>query len=240
MAHLAVSDLHGNLDLWRQIEQFVKPDDFLVVLGDCIDRGPQPFLTLKAVYESKACQIVLLCGNHEFMFANALVDLTRKDENEEALLGYLSNGGMATIKQWIDDGSDFNWVQRIDDLPYLATYDNKQGTHIVLTHSGNLPIDEDNITSREADLILWDRDICGKRKRNTWEGPENTIVVHGHTPIPYLRPKEIIRPFWYAQGHRVDIDAGSYYSDMCLLFDLDTFDYTPFYSDDSLLNLNLN
>lgn len=41
MAVYALSDLHGYLDLYKQIKEFLKPEDKVYFLGDAGDRGPQ-------------------------------------------------------------------------------------------------------------------------------------------------------------------------------------------------------
>ena len=35
----AFSDLHGNLDLWKHIQNFLDDSDTAFCLGDCCDRG---------------------------------------------------------------------------------------------------------------------------------------------------------------------------------------------------------
>lgn len=42
MATYACSDLHGRLDLLKQIQDFLQPDDTVYFLGDAGDRGPNP------------------------------------------------------------------------------------------------------------------------------------------------------------------------------------------------------
>lgn len=49
MSVYAVSDLHGMYELYQKISNFLKPEDKVYCLGDCGDRGPQPWETIKAV-----------------------------------------------------------------------------------------------------------------------------------------------------------------------------------------------
>ena len=65
MGVYACSDLHGRLDLFKQIQNFLKPDDTLFILGDVIDRGPNGWKLFKEVKRDKRC--ILLKGNHEDM-----------------------------------------------------------------------------------------------------------------------------------------------------------------------------
>ena len=48
MNRYVVADLHGQLDLLKQIKEYLNEDDILYILGDSGDRGPQPWQTLKA------------------------------------------------------------------------------------------------------------------------------------------------------------------------------------------------
>ena len=40
MSTYVFSDLHAQYNLWQQIKNFIKPDDLVFCLGDCVDRGP--------------------------------------------------------------------------------------------------------------------------------------------------------------------------------------------------------
>ena len=45
----AVSDLHGMIDLYRQIKNFLKLEDKVYYLGDMGDRGPDCWETVKVI-----------------------------------------------------------------------------------------------------------------------------------------------------------------------------------------------
>ena len=65
MTTWAIADLHGHLEIWKKVKEIISPDDIVYVLGDCVDRGPQSWETLKTVYNDP--QARLLKGNHEDM-----------------------------------------------------------------------------------------------------------------------------------------------------------------------------
>ena len=75
MATYACSDLHGRLDLLKQIQDFLQPDDTVYFLGDAGDRGPNPWETIKAVAQDK--RFIYLKGNHEDMLVKAMEDEVR-------------------------------------------------------------------------------------------------------------------------------------------------------------------
>ena len=49
MAVYALSDLHGNLELLREIQKFLNEDDTVYFLGDGGDRGPKPWETIGTI-----------------------------------------------------------------------------------------------------------------------------------------------------------------------------------------------
>lgn len=63
MRTLAFSDLHGQYKLWKQIENFIQPEDKVFCLGDCADRGPEGWQIIKEVLATP--NITYLRGNHE-------------------------------------------------------------------------------------------------------------------------------------------------------------------------------
>ena len=77
MAIYACSDLHGRLDLLKQIQDFLQPDDTVYFLGDAGDRGPNPWETIKAVAQDK--RFIYLKGNHEDMLVKAMEDEVRRE-----------------------------------------------------------------------------------------------------------------------------------------------------------------
>ena len=69
MATWATADLHGCLNAWEKMKEIIGPNDKVYVLGDCIDRSPQSWETLKSVYSDP--RVHLLKGNHEDMLVKA-------------------------------------------------------------------------------------------------------------------------------------------------------------------------
>lgn len=226
MSTYAVSDLHGHLELYNQIKAFLKPDDKVICLGDCGDRGPQSWETIKAVFVDP--QWEYLMGNHEHMLAGAMCEYLDdprikkfyqaypKIYNMYGLVAY--NGGEDTINDWINSGANPQWVNFLLHLPYYRTYKNKDGIEIHLSHAGYTP---SNIFPNSYDLI-WDRNHFYDK----WpEGLENVVMIHGHTPCQGFEgwtPDD--GAVYYCGGHKINIDQGTYVSGQALLLDLDTFD----------------
>ena len=59
----AVSDLHGQGQLWEQIKEYIDDTDTLYYLGDAIDRGPDGINIMLDLL--KMPNVIYLKGNHE-------------------------------------------------------------------------------------------------------------------------------------------------------------------------------
>lgn len=240
MSVYCVSDLHGHLDLYKQIKDFLEPQDKVICLGDCGDRGPQPWETIKAVAADP--QWEYLMGNHEHMLAGAMCEYLDDSRlsiflkeyptipSMQALVAY--NGGIETLNGWIDDGANPDWITFIMGLNNMAAYHNGQ-YQLSLTHAGFTPGD----TKTTNFDILWSREHFF----DAWEeGHDNEIIIHGHTPCQSLirelsQGKQTWHPrdgaIQYAGTHKICIDMGTYVTGAALLLDLDTFDEHIFHTE---------
>ena len=227
MSVYAVSDLHGCWNHWLQIKNFLKEEDKLYILGDCIDRQDSGLAILKeALADSR---MTVLCGNHEDMMREALIAERDFDTYDDIdAYRWFNNGGRWTYYDWQEQGNDYSIIEIIGSLPLWAEYINQKGQRIVMNHSGAVPkisYDYDSLLRRAQ---LWDRN-CIKERR--WHRDENEFLIHGHTPIPLMPQFEKFSSaeipagaFWYCDMHKCNIDNGGFATgDICML-DLDTFE----------------
>lgn len=225
MATYAFSDLHGYLDIYHQIKEYVKPEDKLFCLGDCGDRGPDPWLTLKAVATDP--QITYLKGNHEDMLLRAAREALDPDGwyNEHQYLLAI-NGGMETLEGLMTETNIHSWLMFLAQLPLYATYTNTQGQEIFLCHAG-CSIWEGEEPEITHDL-LWNR----LHHFDNAKLLSDKIVVHGHTSIKHIAEDiGVLAPYGaleYANGKKYCIDAGTNRSHRSILFNLDTFESKVF------------
>lgn len=236
MSVLCCSDLHGRLDLYKQIKDFLKPEDMVYFLGDAGDRGPEPWETIKAIYNDP--QFIYIKGNHEDMLVNLMEAYMDRPTYYEEMYLVRANGGEPTFRGWLAESEEDReeWCRRLKNLPTLRTYTNTDQDLIWLTHAGFSP---DRTIPNDYDLV-WSR----AHFNAPWPaGYENVMMVHGHTPIPVLIKdiNEYIELFqtnadeyiwedwdggalWYCNNHKVCIDCGAAWYDCCVLLDLDTLD----------------
>lgn len=222
----AISDLHGQYELWQKVKEYLDLTDTLICLGDCIDRGPSGFDILVEILNRK--NTVLLKGNHEDLM---LQDYYTIKNHEMQIDPYSSlwflNGGYDTYQNIINCyGAKFvDMVFReVERLP-ITHIDSCNEQMIILNHCGftpGLPYDE-----------LWDR----YHLTDVWpEGYDKVYIVHGHTPVQHLWRKgvytaakgteDVVR---YCGGHKINIDLGSFASHKTCLLDLDNFEPIYFY-----------
>ena len=222
MGNFCVSDLHGCYNHWKQIQKFCKDSDRIFVLGDCIDRGPEPLDTLKSVLNDP--RAVLIKGNHEQMFQNVLEEEQNFGIPCESWDIWSQNGGIITYDHWQMDGRKFEWISVLKHLPLQATYINPEGDKFFMTHSGTPPVayrQKTGIPVASGHDCLWDRQHVSNGYNGEW------ICVGGHTPIAFLLPYNTNWPggIWsYCGGRKINLDNGTFASGISCLLDLDTFD----------------
>jgi serine/threonine protein phosphatase 1 len=113
---IAIGDVHGCAKTLRSLIGAIvpEPDDTIVMLGDCVDRGPdsrQVIDELLALQEK--CQVVPLLGNHEEMMLN-FIDGKPQPDN------WLEVGGVSTVRSY-SSKSDPDDI-RPEHIEYIRTW----------------------------------------------------------------------------------------------------------------------
>lgn len=228
MARYVFSDLHGWFPLWEQIKKFVKPEDELYCLGDCGDRGPRSWETIKAILEDP--QVTYIMGNHEHMLCGTMARYLKDPRVAQYCYCYdepiyqllTKNGGQYTYRAWVNEGADVKYLDALDALPRCVILTREDGSKVSLSHAGHAWY-QDPYELDEFEL-LWDREHI----RDTFDAPEreNFYVIHGHTPCPYVyqgwKPSD--GAIHYEAGHRIDIDMGTHTTHQVCLLNIDTFE----------------
>lgn len=239
MSVYACADLHGTMELYKQIKAFLKPDDVVYFLGDAGDRGPEAWEMIKIIYADP--QFIYIKGNHEAMLVDAMNEFLVNECCGEDFWLLQHNGGGRTFEGWQAElpANQLEWKSRLNKLPVYMKYINKDGLIIMMTHAGFTPCyDAEGRICRPSDYkCLWDR----HHFLDPWPAEtENVIIVHGHTPTLFLADQidwgdEKVEPgaIWYANNHKADIDNGCYATGCTCLLNLDTFDEEIFMTADS-------
>lgn len=230
----ACSDLHGNYKIWKHIQEYCK-DDRLFFLGDACDRGKDGLKIIEELLKSN--NVTYLKGNHEQLLLDAIRCVKKDwcDYNGEETQLLIINGGLSTLKDFMkkDLFSRLWYENKLNSLEECHLYKNNKSQNIILSHAG---LNIENFMPEQTNF-LWDR----KHIHIPWpKDPiyDNWYIVHGHTPVQVFTNRWKV--FRYADGHKIDIDCGTFRSGIAALLDLDTFDVIYFTEQGALTNDKIN
>ena len=142
-----IADIHGcAAEYFKLLDKIgFSPDDELFVLGDAMDRGPEPIKVIQDPTQRENAYYIL--GNHDVMFLEVLrrlmVDLTEENANaltREDLLAYydfIQNGGEETLRQFrrLTPSQQADIRDYLESSPFYETIEH-DGKLYVLAHAG--------------------------------------------------------------------------------------------------------
>lgn len=218
MAIYVTSDAHGHLcALMEALDAaHITEADELYVLGDMIDRGPDPLGVIALIRSMPNAHVLM--GNHEELMLDAIEKVGDPVEgafNFEGVenwqfmswMDWMNNGGNVTSEQLAHLGADeydelLGWVRGLGHYACVSA----GGRTYALVHAGIDAVragrwreahPESDVTDPEQlELLLADQE----RENLTWIREEfwgyptelvdsagvGPVVVAGHTPSPYL------------------------------------------------------
>lgn len=192
---IAIGDVHGCHAELTDLLNLISPgpDDFLVFLGDLVNRGPDSHACLEIVRASRAKSLL---GNHELRLLRH-----RRTGND----GLLKEDDRRTLKQLT--AKDWDFLEKMPLHQHLPEIDT------VLVHGGFLPNQAWQTQPASVVTRIQVIDADGRPRRRAeapnapfwadlWQGPP--FVVYGHTPRPevYRRASSIgIDTACVAGGH---------------------------------------
>lgn len=217
----AIGDVHGRLDLLRQIEAQIEADArsagamriVQVMLGDYVDRGPDSRGVIEHLrVESQGRQIVALRGNHEVYIL---------DMQPQTFPRWCRLGGRETLLSYGLDLSGFDetaveacapeLIERArevvpqDHMAFLAaTQLTWRCGDYFFVHAGLRPAVP--LAAQDPHDLIWIREEFLDDDED-----RGLVVVHGHTPTP----APVIKP------NRIGIDTRAYASGVltCLVLE---------------------
>ena len=221
-----IGDVHGFNETLRSLVKKLdlQTNDYVVLLGDLIDRGPNSYDVVQYVKSVK--NIVSLKGNHEEMMSKTLT-LEGLELPDIDLATWLYGGGLATVTSYINAHTDENGEEFTSQLDEIIEYDtrwmNQLPSHIILNdwrlvHAGYDPeIGLDNHTDSELLHIrkpfhIATKPIDGKR-----------TVMFGHTPTVSLpgHNKQSWGHVWYSNVLLKDGRPAAIGLDTCVFHNAD-------------------
>lgn len=206
-----VGDIHGWLIALKELLDAVDFDynnDQLISLGDLCDRGPDSWGVVDLLLKIK--NLVLIQGNHDIWMKE---HLSRVNLGESPDMGWLSNGGIATLDSYKRMGwADVQEHEKLYNsaLPYYVE------DNVCFVHGG---FDREwKIAEQHPGNLCWDRELVdqmmscnGGQKLRTADNFDEIFI--GHTPTlcwyetkPGTGNKEITTPI--IKGGVVNLDTG--------------------------------
>ena len=214
MSTYIISDIHGCYDQYKELLSKINfgPEDELYVLGDVVDRGPEPIKVLLDLMERD--NVTMILGNHEAMAMAVLGELVKEvsDENIENLPQdimadlnlWLRNGGEVTMEKFqkLSHGQRADVLSFLEDASYYETIEHDDKLY-VLVHGGLAGFD----VSKELDEyepvdLLWERPDYDME----YFPGGRVFLVTGHTPTAYIRYDH--KPFVFQENGHIAIDCG--------------------------------
>ena len=223
----AVSDIHGCYKLYQKLLDKIhfSDKDLLYVLGDVIDRGPEPIKVLMDM--AQRFNVIPLIGNHEYMAMSVLKKLMMEitDDNYDKVL---SSDFMTEYHYWIGDGGQTTLDQfkrlSADDRVLIMDYLEEFELYAELTVNGeNYRLVHADIAGEAKD---WPLEAFGPAEliftRADYARVYSTdyVLVTGHTPTMLIDPAYAGKI--YQNNRHIAIDCGCVYGQTLGAYCFDT------------------
>ena len=225
-----MSDIHGEYEKYKAMLEKINfiDDDVLYVLGDVIDRGPEPVKIL--IDMSLRHNVYPIFGNHELMALDVLKALA-VDVTEENYATHMTTEIINKMYVWQENGGDITLSKfkalpneerqsLIEYMEEFAPYEickigNKK---FILAHS-TLGADFDerkSLDSLNFAFLAFDRTSYNRK----FFEDDNTFVVSGHTPTITIHSS----PTVYRCCNNINIDCGAVFGGRLACLCLDTME----------------
>ena len=218
MATYIISDIHGKYDMFSVLLEKIdlKKEDILYILGDIIDRGPDPIRTMLKIMELP--NAVCIKGNHEVMALDCLEYFMQDAEDQSAMS--MDEEQLIKILRWKYNGCSTT----LDEFRMLSLEQQQE----IVEFMKKMPAFQ-RINVADKEYLLVHRGLGGFYPEKpmedysldelVWERPEyssryfsDIYVVTGHTPtqIISINPKP---GYIFKSNNFIAIDCGSYWPD---------------------------
>lgn len=195
MNYFIVGDIHGCYHTLVKLLKNKDDKDYLICVGDYIDRGIFPGETIRLLSEYfDEGNTTLLIGNHDFYYAKYIADITSSQAK------YLLNDFKETRQRFLKYGvSENKYLHFMDKLSFIYETD-----HFIVSHAGlnkevfrminrNTEIKNSYYTKNSTEI----EQIPGHVRTFLYENilldrslPDDLgkIQIHGHTPLMCFNP----------------------------------------------------
>lgn len=209
-----ISDVHGEYRKFIQMLEIIdfSSKDELFVLGDLVDRGPEPIKLVQDLLLRP--NVFPLFGNHDLLALDIMTKLSAVI-TEDNYNTYLSKDIMLELMDWLADGGEttlsqfrsLNKEQRQDILDYLSEFALYEVIDVgeksfILSHAGLGNFRQDKkLHEYTVEELLFGRNNPDVQYFND----ENIYLVWGHTPTCIICGEDRI----YKSHNNILIDCGA-------------------------------
>lgn len=211
MSTYCISDVHGEHEKYKLLLEKIhfSEEDTLYVIGDMVDRGPQPLTLVHDIMSQK--NVIALAGNHEILaciFLRRLIYGGRAEDLDETtmadILLWQQDGGASTLTEFHKLTVPERWevVEWLGDLDVYREIE-VNGERYVLVHAG---LGKNADPARPLDdYELYDY-LFSRPDYGRTVFPDK-YIVSGHTPTSLIPGNPSPGRIYRANRH-IAIDCG--------------------------------
>ncbi len=223
-----ISDIHGCYKEYKKLLEKIHfgEEDELYVLGDVVDRGPEPMKVLQDMMLRPNVYPIL--GNHDYV-ALCILEKLNVEIQEENAQSHLSEKDLLDYMYWIKDGGKttaeafrrLSAQERADILEYIKEFSLCEEVFLgekryILVHADLHDFEEgkDLDDYALADFLFYRAEYDKRYAKD-----KNTFLVTGHTPTFLIR--EDREALVYEKNGHIAIDCGCVYGERLAAYCLD-------------------
>ncbi len=222
-----VADIHGCYKEYMELINRINLSeikDHLYILGDALDRGPEPMKVLLDMIGRQ--NVTYIIGNHDYLFLYFVgkmgLDLSKVDDMSvddiSDFYAYLEDGGLTTIDKFMqltyeEKQAVCEYLEKANVYNVIQIHDKKY----VLVHAGIRNFKEE-VLLENHDLLDFICERTDYQKR--YYQDKNTYMITGHTPTMYINADS--SPEVYIGNGHIAIDCGCVYGGRLASYCLET------------------
>lgn len=168
------SDIHGNYYVLKQIlEKFDKDNDFLILLGDYVDRGSNNGEVIEELYKLMDLpNVVLIQGNHERWLKKHADDKVA-DNVRSRVYREVTSKEIERLEDW------HSKIKKIVESLHQCVYFNFDGQDYFATHSA-ISYWDDRIIIYSTDELTYNRTNSTQTAEHYNKNETAPTLLHGH------------------------------------------------------------
>jgi len=210
---IAISDIHGNLDLFKKILEKVlySSQDILVLIGDLIEKGNMSLKTLRYIIElSNKNEVYIVSGNCDTIWEDIKYEI-----DDENLLRYMIIRKNSILNEMchelsieVNENADIKYIKKkilenfsyeldwLEQLPHILETEN-----YIFAHAG---VTSENLEEQDASIVM-------KNDAFLEQGLVfSKYVIVGHWPTAnYGTEKGCCNPIINKEQKIISIDGGN-------------------------------